>query len=201
MIAATCHARETPNRKGKGFAPQTQHLFTPMTAEENLEMGTLIRSDDIKPTMGRIHDLFPIPRERAAQPAGELSRGQRQRVALRRLLRTLPKGAAFRALFRAAALVLSGTAAAAEPWSCDITVECYAGLSCTSVARLLEIIVADHEGQLFLTSNTETLALTRLTANAYAGAHMLITIEPDGATQISVQDDAIILSFGHCRAL
>jgi len=33
-------------RKGMGFVPQTQNIFTGMTVEENLEMGAFIREDE-----------------------------------------------------------------------------------------------------------------------------------------------------------
>ncbi|MFP4328551.1 MAG: ABC transporter ATP-binding protein [Paracoccaceae bacterium] len=78
-------------RKGMGFVPQTSNIFTSMTVEENLEMGAFIRRDDIRGTMEQVYDLFPILREKRRQPAGELSGGQRQQVAVGRALMTRPK--------------------------------------------------------------------------------------------------------------
>ena len=76
---------------GMGFVPQTSNIFTTMTVEENLEMGAFIRRDDIRPTMEQVYDLFPILREKRRQPAGELSGGQRQQVAVGRALMTKPQ--------------------------------------------------------------------------------------------------------------
>ena len=78
-------------RKGMGFVPQTANVFTSMTVEENLEMGAFIRDDDISETMAQVFALFPILEEKRGQPAGELSGGQRQQVAIGRALMTRPQ--------------------------------------------------------------------------------------------------------------
>jgi len=78
-------------RKGMGFVPQTGNVFPSMSVGENLEMGAFIREDDIAETMEQVFDLFPILREKRRQPAGELSGGQRQQVAVGRALMTRPK--------------------------------------------------------------------------------------------------------------
>lgn len=77
--------------EGMGFVPQTSNVFTSMTVEENLEIGAFIREDAITDTLQQVFHLFPILEEKRKQPAGELSGGQRQQVAVGRALMTKPQ--------------------------------------------------------------------------------------------------------------
>ncbi len=76
--------------KGLSFVPQEKNVFTSMTVEENLEMGAFTRTDDYSETMTWVYEMFPVLAEKRRQPAGELSGGQRQMVAMGRALMSRP---------------------------------------------------------------------------------------------------------------
>jgi len=76
--------------EGIAFVPQTNNVFVSMTVEENLEMGAFLRKDNISTTRDMVFELFPVLKEKRRQPAGELSGGQRQQVAVGRALMTSP---------------------------------------------------------------------------------------------------------------
>jgi len=76
--------------KGLSFVPQEKNVFTSMSVEENLEMGAFTRTDDFSDTMDWVYAMFPVLAEKRRQPAGELSGGQRQMVAMGRALMSKP---------------------------------------------------------------------------------------------------------------
>jgi branched-chain amino acid transport system ATP-binding protein len=76
---------------GMGFVPQERNVFRTMTVRENLEMGAFLKPASQARVMELVFDLFPVLKEKAGQPAGELSGGQRQMVAVGRALMTEPK--------------------------------------------------------------------------------------------------------------
>lgn len=78
-------------KRGMAFVPQEYNVFPSLTVEENLEMGAYVRRDDFRHMLEEVYGFFPPLREKRKQPAGELSGGQRQMVAIGRALMVEPK--------------------------------------------------------------------------------------------------------------
>jgi branched-chain amino acid transport system ATP-binding protein len=78
-------------KRGICMVPQSENVFPTLTVEENLEMGAFLRKGDVDAPKRKVFDLFPPLAERRRQPAGTLSGGQRQMVAMGRALMLDPK--------------------------------------------------------------------------------------------------------------
>ena len=77
--------------EGVCYVPQTGNVFVSLSVEENLEMGAYVRRDDFRPRLREIYEMFPPLKEKRHQPAGSLSGGQRQMVAMGKALMLEPK--------------------------------------------------------------------------------------------------------------
>ena len=84
--AITNIAPEKLVRRGMAFVPQEHNVFTSLSVEENLEMGAFSRQGPLGDILERIYRIFPPLKDKRSQPAGELSGGQRQMVAIGRAL-------------------------------------------------------------------------------------------------------------------
>ncbi len=76
---------------GISQVPEGRLVFSPMSVEENLEIGAYHRmgreaSASIMEDMERVFNLFPVLRERRRQQAGTLSGGEQQMLAIGRAL-------------------------------------------------------------------------------------------------------------------
>jgi ABC-type branched-subunit amino acid transport system ATPase component len=78
-------------RRGVGYVAQRDNVFATMSVRENLELGALaLRDGDHSARTAAMLELFPRLAERRGQPAGTLSGGERQMLALARALMADP---------------------------------------------------------------------------------------------------------------
>jgi branched-chain amino acid transport system ATP-binding protein len=77
-------------QKGMGFVPQEHNVFPSLTVQENLEMGAFLKPQNVRRMLDEVYGFFPPLKEKCRQPAGELSGGQRQMVAMGRALMAEP---------------------------------------------------------------------------------------------------------------
>jgi ABC-type branched-subunit amino acid transport system ATPase component len=79
-------------RRGIGYVPQRDNVFPRMTVEENLEIGAMAFPNvAVAAAKERMLDLFPVLEIRRKKPAGVLSGGERQMLAIARALMTEPQ--------------------------------------------------------------------------------------------------------------
>jgi branched-chain amino acid transport system ATP-binding protein len=80
-------------RLGISQVPEGRHVFTTLSVEENLRIGTGMRKNrkEIEADFKRVLDLFPILAERRKGAAGKLSGGEQQMLVIGRALLTNPR--------------------------------------------------------------------------------------------------------------
>lgn len=79
-------------RKGLAIVPEGRRVFSGMTVEENLFMGSYFRSkEEAQKTAAHVLELFPRLEERYKQRAGTMSGGEQQMLAIGRALMSKPR--------------------------------------------------------------------------------------------------------------
>lgn len=79
-------------KAGITMCPEGRQVFPQMSTLKNLRMGAYTRTDDEQDAdVERMMGMFPILRERAHQPAGTLSGGEQEMLAIARALMARPK--------------------------------------------------------------------------------------------------------------
>ncbi len=86
-------APEMIARRGVSLVPENRHVFTQLSVEENLRLGSQMRRDrdQVEADFERILGHFPFLGERLGTPGGKLSGGEQQQLVIARALMTRPR--------------------------------------------------------------------------------------------------------------
>lgn len=89
LTRTSAHARV---KAGIAQVPEGRQIFSPLSIEDNLRLGAYLRKDaEIAADLERIYTLFPVLKERRKNPAGGLSGGQQQMLAIGRAMMSRPR--------------------------------------------------------------------------------------------------------------
>jgi branched-chain amino acid transport system ATP-binding protein len=80
-------------RRGLALVPEGRHIFATLTVRENLELGGTPHRDAgyVASAVDQVHERFPILADYADTPAGRLSGGEQQQLAIARALISRPR--------------------------------------------------------------------------------------------------------------
>lgn len=166
-------APETIARLGLSMVPEGRDVFTSLSVDENLRIGTGMRRDrdQVARDLEQIYALFPVLKERRQTPGGLLSGGQQQMLVIARALMTAPR-----------LIAIDEPSLGLAP---KVTDEVYAGLIRLRDDRGLTLLIVEQSatralvtggrmvllrnGQIALTGDARTLANSDALKQAYFG--------------------------------
>jgi branched-chain amino acid transport system ATP-binding protein len=161
-------------RLGIVQVPEGRQVFGPMCVEDNLRLGAYARGGgDRHKSLQQVYEMFPVLRDRRDQPAGTLSGGEQQMLAIGRALMAQPR-----------LLLLDEPSMGLAPILVDKIFEVITALKTASTTILLveqnanaALAIADRgyvleAGEITLTGSAAELRSTRRIQEAYLGVEI-----------------------------
>jgi ABC-type branched-subunit amino acid transport system ATPase component len=155
------HKPHTITRAGMSYVPQLDNVFSSLTVDENLELGSLDRART-QERIAQMHELFPRLGERRTQVTGTMSGGERQMVAMARALMPEPQ-----------VLLLDEPSAGLAPAFVDAVFEKIAEVNRTGVT----IVVVEQNARRALAMSDRGYVLD-LGANRFEGSGEELLADP-----------------------
>ncbi|GGM98516.1 ABC transporter ATP-binding protein [Terrabacter tumescens] len=155
-VELTGHSPEEVVRLGLSLVPEGRNMFDGLTVTENLRLGAVARRSEVPLTaaIAEVVELFPILGEFRDRPAGLLSGGQQQQLAIARTLLAAPR-----------MLILDEPSLGLSPTAVDVVFDALgrirdAGTSVLVVEQRAEFTIAFCDRTHVLHDGRLTLALT-----------------------------------------
>ncbi len=157
-------------RRGLAFVPEGRMVVAPLSVEENLTLSSYAGRGDQAALLARVYALFPRLAERRKQPAGLMSGGEQQMLAIGRALMTAP-----------AMLVLDEPSMGLAPAIVDVVFDAIAALHRQGQSILLveqnaaialgvcDFAYVMKRGEIVASGKPETLRDSAEIAEAYLG--------------------------------
>ena len=137
-------------RRGICLVPERRQIFDGLSIEDNLKLGAYLRKSSaraaISHDLDRVYELFPVLKKRRRQPAGTLSGGEQQMLALGRGIMGTPR-----------LLMVDEPSLGLAPKTVSIVMEALARLSSDGIA----ILLVEQNARMAMTLATRVLVLER----------------------------------------